>query len=304
MVSMRILLTGATGFLGSALARYWVNAGYELCLLTRPNSTTRHIEDILTQVKLVRMSNIQSVIDAVHTFAPNVITHTAGSYGRNGESPLDLLDSNLRLGTALLEAALTMPRFNGDTPLTVLNTGTVLAPNVNLYALSKSQFSAWGSTLAEQMPDRLRFIDIRLQHMYGPGDDRSKFTSYVIEACRQNNPCLALTAGEQRRDFIYIDDVVRAYDCILKRHHDFASNDAIEVGCGDPVTIRSFVEMVKQLCGAATELNFGVIPYRDNEPMYCVANTERLLGLGWRPEVSLVEGLTDMLNTTQTLQNQ
>jgi nucleoside-diphosphate-sugar epimerase len=299
MMTKRLLLTGATGFLGSSLARYWAHAGHELCLLARPGSVTHRIDDLLTQVKLVRVSDIQSVMEAVHTFEPNVIIHTASSYGRNGESPLVMLDSNLRLGTALLQAALTLPTVDGALPLTVLNTGTVLAPNVSLYALSKTQFSAWGAALAEQMPERLRFIDIRLQHMYGPGDDRSKFTSHVIDACRRNEPYLALTAGEQRRDFIHIDDVVRAYDCILERQFGFASSDAIDVGSGDAVTIRSFVEMVKNLCGAETELDFGAIPYRVNEAMLCVADTERLRGLGWRPQISLTEGLTAMLNLPQ-----
>ncbi len=71
--------------------------------------------------------------------------------------------------------------------------------------------------------------------MYGPGDDSSKFTTHVIESCRRNEPRLALTAGEQLRDFIHIDDVVRAYDRIVDRQGDFAASDAIEVGSGDAV---------------------------------------------------------------------
>ncbi len=69
--------------------------------------------------------------------------HTACSYGRKGESPLDVLDANLRFGMLLLQAALdATPRDGG--PVALLNTGTVLAPDVSLYALSKTQFSAWG----------------------------------------------------------------------------------------------------------------------------------------------------------------
>ena len=90
--------------------------------------------------------------------------------------------------------------------------------------------------------------------------------------------------------------MVRAYDRILERRADFAASDAIEVGSGDAVTMRSFVELAKQLAGAATTLDFGAVSYRANEAMLCVADTARLRGLGWRPEVSLTDGLSSMLS--------
>ncbi len=227
--------------------------------------------------------------------APKAIVHTACAYGRKGETPLDVLDANVRFGTALLQAVLSGPATESGTTV-FINTGTVLAPDVSLYALSKTQFSAWGAALATQSPERLRFIDIHLQQMYGPGDDRSKFTTHIIEACRQNEARLELTAGEQQRDFIHIDDAVQAYDRILARNEDFTASDSIEVGSGKSVTMRSFVELVKQLAGANTKLDFGAVPYRANEAMLCVADITRLRSFGWRPEVSLNDGLKSMLN--------
>lgn len=291
---MRILLTGSTGFLGSALAHYWAAHKHQLCLLVRPSSDVKRIQTLLPHVQLERVANAEESFRVVRDFAPDAIVHTACSYGRKGETSLDVMEANLRFGAVLLQAVLDgVPQVAGAT--TFLNTGTVLAPDVSLYALSKTQFSSWGAELATQSPDRLRFIDIRLQQMYGPGDDRSKFSTHVIEACRQNEAHLALTAGEQRRDFIHIDDVVRAYDRVLDRHADFGASDAIEVGSGEAVTMRSFVELAKQLAGASTTLEFGAVPYRTNEAMLCVADTARLRGLGWRPEVSLTDGLNSML---------
>ena len=141
------------------------------------------------------------------------------------------------------------------------------------------------------------FIDIRLQQMYGPGDDRSKFTTHVIEACRNNELRLALTPGEQRRDFIHIDDVVRAYECILERRCEFAASDAVEVGSGTAVTMRSFVELAKQAADASTLLDFGAVPYRANEAMLCVADTDRLRGLGWQPKVQLADGIKSTIDS-------
>nr|WP_199065562.1 NAD(P)-dependent oxidoreductase [Chromobacterium sp. ASV5] len=294
---MRIFLTGASGFLGSALARYWVTQGQDLWLLVRPSTQLGRLSSLPESVHIVRTTAIEEIAAAVRDAAPDVIVHTACSYGRKGETALDVMDTNLRLGTVLLQAALDT-NHQDVSPITFLNAGTVLGPDVSLYALSKTQFSAWGSAIAERNPDKLRFIDIGIQQMYGPGDDRSKFTTHVIEACRYNEPRLALTAGEQLRDFIHIDDVVRAFNCILKRRSEFGISDAIEVGSGNAVTMRSFVELVKKVTGATTMLDFGVVPYRANEAMLCVANTKRLHDFGWRPSVSLVEGLKDTIDAT------
>lgn len=285
---MRILLTGSTGFLGSALARYWQAQGHELCLLIRPSSPTARIASLIDSVRIARATTAEDGAAHIRAFVPHVVVHTACAYGRRGESPIDILDANLRLGVALLHGALTQESHK----TVFLNTGTVLAPNVGLYALSKTQFSQWGLALALQQPHQLQFIDIRLQQMYGPGDDRSKFSTNVIEACRLGEERLALTAGEQQRDFIHIDDVIRAYDTILTRHQALNNSDAIEVGSGSAVTVRQFVELVHRLTSAKTRLDFGAVPYRTNEAMSCVADTARLRHLGWTPQFDLAAGIT------------
>jgi len=293
---MRILLTGPGGFLGSALVRFWAERGHDLWLLARPSSCLDRLEDVLATVKVMRASTPDELAAIVREAMPDAIVHTACSYGRKGESALDVMDANMRLGVALLQAVLESKSLEGTPPTLFLNTGTVLEPGVSLYALSKTQFSAWGAALAASKPQRLKFIDIRLQQMYGPGDDDSKFITHVIEACRQNVPRLALTTGEQLRDFIHIEDVVQAYDRILERQYEFAESDAIDVGSGDAVTMRSFVELVKQVTGAETVLEFGAVAYRAKEAMLCVADTKRLRSLGWHPTVPLTIGLRRLID--------
>lgn len=293
---MRILITGPSGFLGSALLRHWASQGHELWLLARPASSLRHIDHPNATVHVRRVAEPEQVAAIVKEAAPDAIVHTACVYGRKGELPLDILDANMRFGIALLQAVLTEPMAaSSNSPCLFLNTGTVLTPNISLYALSKSQFSAWGGALAHQMPVKLQFVDIRLQHMYGPGDNHSKFTSHVVETCFKNKPYIALTEGRQRRDFIYIDDVVSAYDCILKNRTEFESNDEIDVGTGTAIEIRTYVETVKKQCRSSTLLDYGSIPYRQGEPMTCEANVDRLKRLGWSPRVSLDDGVASMI---------
>lgn len=293
---MRILLTGPSGFLGSALTRFWAVRGHEISLLARPSSCLERLADLPATVKVMRASKPDEITSAVREAMPDAIVHTACSYGRRGESALDVMDANMRLGIALLQGVLDRDSLKYEPSTLFMNTGTVLEPGVSLYALSKTQFSAWGAAVAASTPQRLKFIDIRLQQMYGPGDDGSKFITHVIEACRQNVPRLALTKGEQLRDFIHIDDVVQAYDSILEKRDQFATSDVIDVGSGDAISMRSFVEMAKQLAGAETVLDFGGVQYRANEAMLCVADTTRLRSLGWNPTVPLADGLRRLIN--------
>jgi nucleoside-diphosphate-sugar epimerase len=131
--------------------------------------------------------------------------------------------------------------------------------------------------------------------MYGPGDDRSKFTSHVLHTCHENQPVLALTRGEQLRDLIHVDDVVSAFDLVLKNASSLQSRETIEVGTGESPSIRSFVEMAHRLLKSTTRLDFGAIPYRPREPMLCVADIHRLLALGWAPRHDLASGIAQTI---------
>lgn len=294
---MRILITGPGGFLGSALAHHWAANGHELFLVARPSSSLDRIADLLSSTRLIRADRPDEITALVSETMPDVIVHTACSYGRMGESLLDVLDANIRLGVILLQSVMASSFFSDRPPTLFINTGTVLAPEVSLYALSKSQFSAWGAALAISNPKLLKFINIRLQQMYGPSDDGSKFITHAIEAFRQNLPCLTLTEGQQLRDFIHVDDVVQAYDRILERQDQFIMSDEIDVGSGNAVTIKSFVEMAKRVSGANTFLDFGAVAYRPNEAMLCVADTKRLRSLGWSQSISLEDGLRRLMQS-------
>ncbi len=163
---MRILITGATGFLGSSLAQAFFKEGHDLVILKRSNSRTARIDNLLPHVTcydadrcdLSRLFLEQSPIDTV--------LHTAACYGRGGESCVDLLKVNVEFSLQLLEmAAVSKVRF-------FFNAGTSLDPFLSPYALSKKQFAEWGRMVAEQ--GRISFTNVRLEHFYGPHDDNSK----------------------------------------------------------------------------------------------------------------------------------
>lgn len=231
-------------------------------------------------------SDYQSPSHFVEHLAPDFVVHTACSYGRNGESALEIFESNTHFGMQLLAGVIAL-----DKPCTFINTGTVLDSDVSLYALSKNQFSELGRHIALTQKGRLRFVDVALQHMFGPGDSVSKFTTHVIQSCIRNEISLKLSAGTQKRDFIFIDDVVGAYATLINKASELPAFDCIELGSGTAPAVREFVEQVKKLTGATTELLFGEIPLRPGEQMLCVADTNKLKQLGWTPNYTLEQGL-------------
>lgn len=286
-----ILVTGASGFLGSALVNWFAEKNHQVFAVVRKNSLLDRLNTQHVNVEICRISREDDVVDLVKNAAPDFVLHTACSYGRQGESTYDIFMANVQMGMTLINAVLATER-----PCTFVNTGTVLNSELSFYALCKNQFSELGKRIALSTSNNLQFIDVALQHMYGPGDSSIKFTTHIIRACLKNVDALQLTSGIQQRDFLFIDDVVSAYEILLEKSKYLPAYDRVEVGSGQAPPLRAIVEKVKQLSGANTQLLFGSIPLREGEDMLCVANIEKLQALGWAPRHTLEEGLIATIN--------
>jgi nucleoside-diphosphate-sugar epimerase len=135
-----------------------------------------------------------------------------------------------------------------------------------------------------------------LEIIFGPNDDSYKFHNYVIEQCLNNRPPIETTPGEQKRDFIYIKDVVSAYLLLLdKVSQQNSFYQEYQLGSGKAISMREYLEIVKQLTQSQTEFKFGAKPYRDNEVMFSQANLSALQKLGWNPQYTLKEGLQETI---------
>ena len=101
-----------------------------------------------------------------------------------------------------------------------------------------------------------------------------------------------LTKGEQKRDFIHIDDVVSIYQILLKKvkeKTDFYQE--YPVGSGKAIAIRELVDMIHRLTQSKTILRFGALPYREGEVMFSEAQLDALNLGGWFPKSNLEQSL-------------
>ncbi len=276
------LFTGGTGFLGSNILKTMITQRIRIIVLKRKTSNLSRIEKIADKIDFY---NIEST-DLDKLFQDNQISkiiHCATNYGRQKVSSIEILEANLILPLKLLE----LGRKYGTRHF--INTDTVLDMRVNEYSLSKNQFKQWLQTFAEKMV----CINVEIEHFYGPSDDRSKFVSHIIHSLLDKVDKIDLTPGEQKRCFIYIDDVVDAFVKIIKKS-DSLENGYFnyQVGSEEPIEIRKFVEQAKALTGnTMSQLNFGALKYRKNEVMSPRLNLSALKRLGWEQKVTLSEGL-------------
>jgi CDP-paratose synthetase len=284
----RILLTGVTGFLGSHLARELLANGCDVVALKRKSSLLHRIESVAPDIDFIDIDGLD--YDQLFRGCGKIdtIIHTATCYGRNGESVSEIFSANTEFPLRLLDAG------NRAGVEVFLNTDTSLDKYLNLYALSKNQLLQWGKFFS--IHEKIRFGNIRLEHFYGPDDDPIKFSTYVINGCLANVPEMKLTKGEQKRDFIYIDDVVSAYMILLKKMDGLNDSFAeFDVGSGKSVSIRTFVETVHRLTASKTHLAFGELPYREGEVMHSEADISALTELGWRCRYDLETGLKQVI---------
>jgi CDP-paratose synthetase len=275
-------MTGATGFLGSNLLKKLIHANYNIIVLKRSFSNTFRISDSVHKIKYYNIDETNPE-DIFTENKIDIILHCATNYGRREIDPSSLIQANLTMPLQLLELA------KKNRVSCFINTDTILDKRVSHYSLSKSQFREWLGLYAQE----LICINVALEHFYGPHDDNSKFVPYIINNILNNVNKIDLTQGKQKRDFIYIDDVVSALVMIIKNIGKFKKGFLnYEIGTGKSVEIQKLVRLVKKIAeNNNTILNFGALPYRENEIMNSKANITEIGKLKWKPEFTLEEGL-------------
>lgn len=289
-----VLLTGATGFLGSALLAELLATGRQIVATVRPQSGIDRIAGFADRPNL-RL--IDSTPEALETeFARRsirTIIHAATEYGRDGVPIASILNANLILPVRLAELGI---KYGATAFINIdsfFNKFHGSYSNLLNYSLSKMTLLTWLQRLSAE----ITVVNAVLEHMYGPGDGRSKFIEAMIQDIAINQVShVDLTHGHQRRDFIYISDVVSAIMVIL-RHSEERSFPfkTIEIGTGEGMQVRDMVSLISSLSGSPTKLNYGAIPYRSDEIMSSHADVRDLNDLGWRATVAPADGVRMIL---------
>ena len=291
MPKKNILITGGTGYLGSHFINKFHHK-YNFIILKRSFSD-------LSKLKIEDNMAIYYDLDKIvlkNIFEENkidLVFHCATNYGRSDQSELNILDCNLTLPLSLLQLS-TKYKIN-----TFINTDTILDKGVSHYALSKNHFNEWFKIFTK----KITCINARLEHFYGPNDDKTKFITKILNLLLTNVEQIELTKGEQIRYFLHIDDVIDAFDLIISKNDAIGKGyHNIDIGAIEGISIKECTSLLKDLTkNTKTLLNFGAINYRPNEVMNPNLDLNILIQLGWKSKISLTKGLKDVVEFEKKL---
>lgn len=116
---------------------------------------------------------------------------------------------------------------------------------------------------------------VRPGNLFGPLQGKTKFIPYVIERLKMGEP-LNVTPCEQKRDFIYADDFAWALEKLLK-NYEKAVGEIVNVSSGESISLKDIIENCRKAIGSTSQVNYGALPYRENENMDLRCSIEKLI---------------------------
>ncbi|WOG25819.1 NAD(P)-dependent oxidoreductase [Endozoicomonas sp. 8E] len=283
---MNILVTGATGYLGRALIEKLVKGNNNITALVRKSSNIRLLESYMPANRFYHIENsLDCIFDEIDI---DLIINCIVCYQRANESVKEVIDSNVLIPVQLMELAAKKKKC------TFLNIGTSLPRGVASYSLSKSQLVEWGRFYSTN--NGMQFININAEYFFDANEPDNRFVKMIATKLVRNVPYIELTAGEQKRDFIYLSELLSALNKIIDKMSLLDRYESIDIGTGKAIKIKDFVEKMKEISGSTTELKFGVISTRANEPNICQADITKLHELGWEPLLSIEKSLNKLID--------
>ena len=292
--NQRVLVTGATGFLGARFAEWGERHGTEVIRLHRRAAATD-----TSRIVVADLRDPQAVRDAVERARPDGVLHLAAAGVSAGSlRAAELLEANA-IGTAnLLEALLRI----GPVPVVMAGTAFEYRPcdrplvesdpldPPTPYGVSKAAAALCASWHASQRPITI----LRLFNVYGVGEPLPRLIPSIIDAARARRP-VELSTCTQVRDFVYVEDVARLFWTALAEPPPIGSARIVNVSSGRPAPLRQYVEHLADALreqGLEPDLRFGARPTRSGEPRMLAGDPTMLTRtFGGLPPTSFEEGI-------------
>jgi nucleoside-diphosphate-sugar epimerase len=297
----RVLVTGATGFIGSHVIRRLVAEGITTHALTSTVSSVypTRLVDIRDQITLHEgdlrdrsaMDAVVERADPTHVLHLGAYTHVGKSWQRvdeciqsNVQGTVNLLQALagggyerfVYTGTSEIYGDIAVP-FQEDAPVNPISPYSVSKYAGERFCRMFHQGYNWP------------IVMLRPFNAYGPWQTPDRVIPEIITRALRKEP-LRMTQGEQTREFNYVEDLAEGF--LLAATCPDAVGATVNLGCGQEVSMRELATTILDLMGNPIEPDFGALPDRPTEiwRMFCDSSRAREL-LGWEPRHTLREGL-------------
>lgn len=288
---MKILVTGATGFIGKHLVKKLLQEKHEVFVIVR-NSTKKEVLPPNAHVYVFRNS-IEKLTAFIKKEEIDGVVHLASLFlsQHNPSSIESLLSSNILFSTQLLEASVSakVPWF--------INTGTFwqhyrnkkYSP-VNLYAATKQAFEIIAQYYIET--SSIKFVTIKLSDTFGPLDTRIKIFNLWAKTLRTDE-ALEMSPGKQLVNISYIDNVIDGYVAMInqiqKKSGKKLSGKSFVISSQKNIPLKKLARIFEKINNSKLKIHWGAKEYRSREVMVPWNRGKNIPG--WKPKITLEEGI-------------
>lgn len=294
----KIIITGATGAVGSAVVRRAIENGKDVtCIVHQgskrlgnlPQSDKVHIVEC--DLRDYRTLSLDGQYDAfIHLSWEKTVGASrddAEVQTRNIQYTLDAVQLAHRCGCSVFVGAGSQAEYGVQS--VDLTPDLPVKPESG-YGIAKYAAGKLSAMLCKSLG--MRQCWVRILSVYGPNDGENSLISYLIREFKAGNSP-QLTKCEQMWDYLYADD---AADAILAVAEKGVDGKAYPLGSGNGRRLSEYVEDIKNAINTSIEVQFGAKEYYPHQPMHLVANISELSGdTGWTPIIDYWEGINRII---------
>ena len=293
----RVLVTGATGFIGRWAIDPLVARGYEVHLTTRGSFINELPREgvFYHRLNLLELDEHSSLMRRVE---PTDLLHLAWdvTHGKfwHAESNLDWVSASLSLlksfrnvGGKRVVMAGTCAEY--DWGLSECDEiGTLIAP-ATLYGVAKASLSSM--MLSYCALHNLSSAWGRIFNLYGPGEDSRRLVPSVLDSMTKGQTVMC-SHGLQERDFMHTVDAANAFVALL----DSEIQGSVNIASGIPISIKAIIQLMAGVTNFGGEICYGAIPVAPNDPPKLIARVRRLTDeVKFRSSIPIAEGLSQLV---------
>ena len=304
----KVLVTGGLEFIGAQIVQELLKQGAKVRLVSENNlpSVQKEKNIEIIQGDLTRQEDCQRATEGV-----NFVFHAGGpatGAAATLNNPMKSIISNLLLTSQILYASWTagVERF-------LLLSSTTVYPETNHPVKEEEIWSgpphqsyfgySWMRRYLEKLSEfvalksNLKIAILRLTAVYGRNDDFDPATSHVVsalikKAVERQDPYVVWGTGEEMRDFIHVNDLARASLLLLEK---YAYCDPVNIGYGRSTTIKDIVKIILKAAGYENAKVVFDSSKPSTIPIRMVNTSKAERTIGFKPQITLEEGLTDMV---------
>lgn len=296
-----VIISGGDGFIGSHMAKYLASVGYNVFAIVVPNNpNTKSIQNI-QGVTIIEgdLFNTNSFINAL-PYNPIAFFHfawigVAPEQRKNMEvqkKNIDLTINAVMLANSIHAQKFIFPgsTFEYSYSGAVINRYACPSPQ-DAYGATKISAKYYSQILCEE--NGIDYIYCVISGIYSEDRIDNNVITYTIKSLLQGKKP-ALTKLEQKWDYVYIDDVIEAFECIIRKGK---SNAFYVIGHGDNCPLSDYIYTIRDLIDKDLPLGIGEISYQnDIIPMSCVDLTELKEDTGFEPKVPFKIGIVNVID--------